>query len=205
MQGVTYRARMRGASAITQEGPLDAVGPTIVIIGDTTAVRELIDEIGNQSHLRVLWCKHARDLRSFLEAIGRAPAPSAECSAFPSTAAPDEVGPQPDSFDSEIFRVFNLGPASIDVLSGKLVGPKGGVQLTSTELRLIEYLYHADGPRAAKRIATELFQRTDFGGENLVHKHIGNVRAKLARVGAFPQPVERLALGYSLHRSARRE
>jgi hypothetical protein len=31
-----------------------------------------------------------------------------------------------------------------------------------------------------------------------VHKHVGNLRAKLAQVGATPQPIERLALGYSL-------
>jgi len=142
----------------------------VVVIIGTQDSLAVLAELEPPSRFRVMRCESREEMRSALAAAGCTP------------------------------RVVTLGTATIDLTRGLLHGPRGIEQLTRTELRLAQYLDRAGGPRAARRIGSELFERTDSGVENLVHKHIANLRAKLARTGALPQPVKRLALGYEIRR-----
>jgi len=184
--------------------------PTVVIVGKGPRLARVLRELEGQPKFLMVRCERAEDLRAVL-AEAEADALSLEAGTERAANTDHAAESQPTDAASRRStprartssirrrtRSMSFGPACIDMSSGELVGPNGRERLTSTELRLAEYLHRADGPRPAKRIALELFERMDASCENLVHKHIGNLRAKLACAGAVPQPIARLALGYFL-------
>ncbi len=162
-------------------------GVTIVVIGTESAFESVRLKLGADGSCQVLWCQSTTDLH--LLAAARALLTPGD----PASSDPPGAG-----------HCVRFGAASIDPITGELVGPVARARLTSTERRLAEYLYFAGGPRTAKRIAGELFARTDASGENLVHKHVGNLRKKLARAGVAPHLLERIALGYQLPRATKK-
>jgi|SoiMethySBSTD1v2_1073268.scaffolds.fasta_scaffold12114_3 hypothetical protein len=178
--------------------------PTVVIIGSESARAGVLRKLGRESRLHVVWCERTEDVPAVLakaESLIGSDATKRVVNADCEPTHPIAVRAQRGIRNGSVRRkteTIGLGLAHLDTTIGELIGPSGCQRLTSTELRLARYLHGADGPRPAKRIARELFERTDVSGENLVHKHVGNLRAKLAQVGATPQPIERLALGYSL-------
>lgn len=172
-------------SAIRLYERVRAVSPTtgILVAGAPSAIDEAFDAGADDFVAKPL------DPR---EVGARAKALLRRSSAPP---APERTG------DVDRDGVIELGVgASLDRLTGVVRGPSGSEQLRTAEMRLFAHLLGRDSRVTSSRsIAIEVFERSDDGAKNLVHRHVSNLRAKLCKVG-LGDLIERCALGYVLRR-----
>ncbi len=91
------------------------------------------------------------------------------------------------------------GPISLDVASAELRGPKGSVELTKNELRLLALLIRNAGAIVSRQaLMAELWGQDAFVDDNTLTVNVNRLRRSLDEVGARGLLATHRGLGYSL-------
>ncbi|HLS24509.1 MAG TPA: response regulator transcription factor [Beutenbergiaceae bacterium] len=94
------------------------------------------------------------------------------------------------------------GALSVDPGTARVSWAGAEVELTATELRILELLMERPGQVLSRsRIYEAVWQERFVGDDSAVKTHLSNLRAKLRAAGADPDPVETVwGLGYRMRR-----
>jgi DNA-binding response OmpR family regulator len=101
------------------------------------------------------------------------------------------------------FATLPIDPGiTINSRNGRVTGPGGETCLSRTELRILLYLVETGTVASTMELATAVLGRKDPASQNLAHKHVSNLRAKLRIVTGDREVIEHLSMGYGVQRGA---
>jgi DNA-binding response OmpR family regulator len=102
---------------------------------------------------------------------------------------------------SGTFATLPINPGiTVNTRTGKVTGPHGETCLTRTELRILLHLHETGTVASTMELAAAVLGRKDPASQNLAHKHVSKLRAKLRKTTGAREMIEHLPMGYAMRR-----